>query len=121
MTPEATFESLRSRIAARPELVDEVDAIFRFDVGGDQGGSWIVDLKNPPGSVIDVQATEPAASHDSSQTPTADPPPDCTITVGQEDFVGIMGGQVDPQRAFMMGKIRVAGNFMLATRLRALI
>ncbi len=105
MTPSAVFEDLKSRIAERPELVDEIGAIYQFNVDGEDGGSWIVDLSSAPGEVRSGE----------------DDNADCIITMGEQDFVGIMTGAVDPQMAFMMGRIKVAGNFMLATKLRALI
>jgi len=105
MQPAAIFEQMTQRVADKPGLVDEVSAIFQFDITGDEGGSWVVDLKNPPGSVTSG-TTEEA---------------DCVITVGHQDFAGIMSGDVDPQMAFMMGRVKVAGNFMLATKLRSLM
>ncbi len=105
MQPAELFEKMTQKVAAQPGLVDEVSAIFQFDIAGDDGGSWVVDLKNPPGSV--ATGTSDAA--------------DCVISVSQKDFAGIMTGSVDPQTAFMMGRIKVAGNFMLATKLRALM
>lgn len=105
MNPANLFEDLKQRVEQRPELVDEVGGIFQFDVNGDDGGSWVVDLKNAPGAVR-------AGSSDEA---------DCTISVGQDDFVGIFTGEVDPQMAFMMGRVKVAGNFMLATKLRSLL
>lgn len=105
MQPAEIFEQMTQRIADKPGLVDEVAAIFQFDITGEDGGSWVVDLRNSPGSV--VKGTDDAA--------------DCVITVGQQDFAGIMSGEVDPQMAFMMGRVKVAGNFMLATKLRALM
>lgn len=105
MTPSTVFANLEKKIAQRPELVDEVAGIYQFDVAGDDGGSWTIDLKTPPGAV--------------RKGPTDDA--DCVIKLGESDFVGIMTGTVDPQMAFMMGRIKVAGNFMLATKLRALV
>jgi len=105
MNPSALFEEIRQRVAASPELVDEVNGIYQFDVSGDAGGSWTIDLKNAPGEV----------------RAGACPEADCVITVGSDTFVGIFSGELDPQTAFMMGRIKVAGNFMLATKLRVLL
>lgn len=105
MEPSALFEKLRDRIAGRPELVDDVGAIFQFDIDGPQGGSWVVDLRTAPGAVREGSAADA----------------DCVIGVGQDVFAGIMSGKVDPQMAFMMGRVKVSGNFMLATKLRSLL
>lgn len=105
MTPADIFEQIRQRVSARPELVDEVAAIFQFDVRGEGGGSWLVDLRNAPGAVR-------AGGADDA---------DCVIAVDQKDFVGIMTGAVDPQMAFMLGRVKISGNFMLATKLRSLM
>ena len=51
MNPGSIFDELANRVSQRPELVDDVGAIYQFDVGGEAGGSWVVDLKNSPGSV----------------------------------------------------------------------
>lgn len=105
MNPGSIFDELANRVLQRPELVDDVGAIYQFDVGGEAGGSWVVDLKNPPGSV------RAGANADA----------DCVITVDQDDLAGIMNGSVNPQTAFLMGRIKIAGNFMLATKLGALV
>lgn len=105
MTPSDLFAELGNRIAARPELSDEVGAVYQFDVTGPEGGSWTVDLRESPGAVR-TGPTEEA---------------DCVVSVSQQDLAGILDGSVDPQMAFMMGRIKVAGNFMVATRLRALL
>lgn len=105
MVPSELFDSLSARIAERPELLEEVGAVFQFDVSGPDGGSWTVNLREAPIGVV-------AGAADDA---------DCVITVGQVDLEGILGGTVDPQMAFMMGRVKVAGNFMLATRLRALL
>ena len=105
MQPADVFAQIKEKIENNADLVNEVGAIFQFDVAGVSGGTWTVDLKNAPGSVSDSENSDA----------------DCVISVSEDDFVGIMTGAVDPQMAFMMGRIKVAGNFMLATKLRALM
>ena len=99
---EAIFSEMSKRIKAKPELVGKVDAVFQFDVDG--GGTWTVDLKNGEGSVKQGAADKS----------------DCTISMGHDDFVGLMTGKLDGQQAFMQGKLKVTGNMMLATKLSLL-
>ena len=105
MTPESIFKDMQERIAEKPEMVEEVGGIFQFEITGDDGGSWLVDLKNAPGSVRSGGSDEA----------------DCVITVAADDFIGITSGSLDPMSAFMTGKIKVAGNIMLATKLGSLV
>ncbi len=105
MTPSELFDQLASRIAARPELRQDVGAVYQFDISGPEGGSWTVNCRDEPMGVSDGAADDA----------------DCVISIQQADLAGILDGTVDPQMAFMMGRVKVAGNFMLATRLRALL
>ena len=100
----AVFEKMQKRIAEKPELVAKVGAVFQFDVSGEGGGTWAVDLKNGSGSV-QAGAAEKA---------------DCTIAMDAEDFLGLMSGKLDGQQAFMAGKLKVSGDTMLATKLNLL-
>ena len=105
MDPGSVFDELASRIEQRPELLETVGAVYQFDVSGEQGGSWVVDLKASPGGVR-VGADDDA---------------DCVISLSREDLAGIMNGSVNPQTAFLMGRVKIAGDFMLATKLGALV
>ena len=45
---------------------------------------------------------------------------DCTITISMSDFISMSAGELDPTTAFMMGKLRVAGNMGIAMKLSSI-
>lgn len=98
------FEEMARKLAARPELVKRVGAVYQFNITGQPGGVWTVDMKNGMGRVYKGEATQP----------------NCTITVADEHFVQFAQGKLDPMSAFTSGKVKVKGNVMLATKLQPL-
>lgn len=46
---------------------------------------------------------------------------DTTLTVSDDDFVEIALGKINPQLAFMKGKLKIAGNIMLTQKLVPLL
>ncbi len=106
-TPTSIFQGMAERIAANPALVQRTNAVFRFDLAGEQGGAWLVDLKNGAGAVQSGDAI-------------ADEPADCAIRMQDTDFVALASGHLNPMAAFSAGKIRIQGNPMLAMKLQGL-
>lgn len=47
--------------------------------------------------------------------------PNTTLTVSDEDFIELASGKLNPQTAFMRGKLKVTGNLMLAQKLGPLL
>lgn len=47
--------------------------------------------------------------------------PDTTLTVADDDFVEIALGKLNPQSAFMKGKLKITGNIMLTQKLVPLL
>jgi len=99
VTPSNVFEEMAKRIAGRD--LSNIDAIFQFNISGEEEGSWIVDLKTSPGTV------------ESGQSDAAD----CTINMADDDFVALALGDLDPTMAFMKGKVKIKGNMGLALKL----
>lgn len=98
MSLEKITTEMRDRIGAHSPL----SAIIKFDFGTD--GVVRVDGKASP-TVVD---------NDDSDA-------DCTIKVTMEDFVKIAEGDMNPQMAFMMGKLKVEGDMSLAMQLGSIL
>jgi len=99
----AVFEQLAKTVAASPALLKSIGAVYQFDIKGADGAvhSWTVDLKNGSGSVKAGKAEKA----------------DCTLTVADDDFVGMMTGKLNSQQLFMQGKLKIGGNMGVAMKL----
>jgi putative sterol carrier protein len=78
--------------------------VYQFKLTGGDGGDYVVDLKEGngrayPGTILN---------------------PDCTLTIAYPDFLALTKGELDPQAAFLSGKLKITGNMMLSTKLRQL-
>lgn len=49
------------------------------------------------------------------------PKPDCVFTLADRDMIRIALGQMNPQAAFLKGKIKVKGNIMLGLRMQTVL
>eukprot|EP01114_Cavostelium_apophysatum_P015397 TRINITY_DN417_c0_g1_i1.p1 TRINITY_DN417_c0_g1~~TRINITY_DN417_c0_g1_i1.p1 ORF type:complete len:275 (-),score=88.82 TRINITY_DN417_c0_g1_i1:39-776(-) len=98
----AVFDELNKRIASNPDLVKQIGGVYQFDITKDgKTQSWWVDLKNGKGSVGEGKSEKA----------------DCTLTTGDDDFVGMMTGKLNSQQLFMQGKLKIKGNMGLAMKL----
>lgn len=98
MTLEKITEEMRSRVGAH----SPISAIIKFDFGDD--GMVRIDGKSSP-TVIDNEDSDA----------------DCTVKVTMDNFVQIAEGNLNPQMAFMTGKLRVEGDMSLAMQLGSIL
>jgi putative sterol carrier protein len=73
-----------------PDMVKKTNAIFQFDVKGDDGGLYYLDLKSGDGAA--GKGESPAKS-------------DVTIAVSQADFVKLFAGKLSPTSALVNSHI----------------
>lgn len=106
-TPAESFKRIESSIAKNPEKATSLNAIFQFDLSGDGGGTWTLDLKQ--GTTANW-VTEGAGAAS-----------DVVIAMSAEDWTGILAGKVNPMQAFMTGKVKVKGNMGLAMKLQNIL
>ena len=106
-TPAEIFDRINTNVAKNPEKATSVNAVFQFELTGDGGGAWSVDLREGTTEGFVSEGT-----HDDANV---------TITMTSEDWGGIFNGSVNPMQAFMMGKIKVKGDMGLAMKLQNIL
>jgi putative sterol carrier protein len=50
-----------------------------------------------------------------------DKPADATVSISWDDFMALSEGRLDPMMAFMQGKLKIAGDMMIAQKLAPLL
>src|SRR5512137_613101 len=93
------------KLRAKPDVVGKINSIYQFNIGGAAGGQWSVDCTQP-GGVIAAGAA---------------PAPKCTVTCTDADFLAIVNGKLNPQMAFMSGKLKIQGDMALAMKLQLIL
>ncbi|XP_005096557.1 peroxisomal multifunctional enzyme type 2 isoform X2 [Aplysia californica] len=100
------FQHMATQLRSQSGLVAKVNAVYQWNITqeGKPATSWIVDLKNSKtGEVYEGSVRSGKV--------------DCTITVSDDNFMNLVAGKLDPQKAFMTGKLKLSGNIMLAQKL----
>jgi len=87
--------------AFKPEKAAGVDATIVYNLTGEDGSVWTSHIADGKCTVEEGEAENPTM----------------TITMDADDYVDMMAGRLDGMQAFMTGKIKVAGDIMLASRL----
>ena len=101
-TASEKMNEIDSKIKANQDAAKGVNAVYKFVLSGDGGGTWIVDMKDNPG----VKEGEGDSQ--------------CTIKMAANDFVDMFEGRANGQQLFFGGKLKIEGDMGLAMKLQKL-
>ncbi len=101
-TAREIMENLPAQLSAREEDAKDIGAVYKFDISGEGGGTWVVNLKD------NVGVSE------------SDGDADCTIGIEAGDLVDLFEGKVNGQQLFFGGKLQIDGDMQLALKLQRL-
>lgn len=94
------FEMMPSRFNAA--AASGVNATYQFDLQGDGGGTWNVKVSDG-GCEVNEGAADSA---------------NITITMAASDYLDMINGKLNPQMAFMGGKLKIKGDMSLALKMQ---
>jgi putative sterol carrier protein len=84
-----------------PERAEGVDAVIQYHLTGDEGGDWIITIKDGQCGVAEGVAENP----------------NMTLTADAQDYKDVIVGKTNGMTAFMQGKLKLAGDLNLAMKL----
>ena len=102
MTVSEAFEMLPNVL--NREAAAGMNKTFQWNITGDEAGTWAFQLIDGVGKTI----------------PGGVEKPDITFTVNSKNWLAIIEGKLDPMKAFMTGKLKVAGDMTLAMKMSQL-
>ena len=98
-------EVLPAAMKSNPDKAKEIGATYQINIAGDNGGQWYIDA-SPSGPK--AESGNPGGAQ-------------CTIDIAEDDFQKLVENpQANGMQLFFSGKLKVAGNQMLAMKLQKL-
>lgn len=100
---EITVKELMARMpkAFLPDKAKGVDAVVQYHLTGEEGGDWVITIKDGQCTVEEGVAENPRL----------------TLTADAQDYKDIILGKLDGMKAFMQGKLQLKGDLNLAMKL----
>ena len=98
-------QHMPEKLQNKPDVVQKINAVYQFNISGPGGGQWSVDCTKPGGAISSGQAAAPK----------------CTVNATDSDFLNIVNGRLNPQMAFMSGKLKIQGDMGLAMKLQQIL
>lgn len=102
MKPQDVFDQLAASFD--PSGAGDVNVTIQFDLSGPDGGQWVVAIADGR-----AQVTKGTA-----------PSPSMTISASAADYMEMIEGRLDPQMAFMGGRLSLGGDLSIAMRMQEL-
>ena len=107
LASDAVFQMIIDGLKDNEAKAKAINAVYLYKItkDGKVAKEWTLDCKNAK----------------VYEGPAKDVKVDTTMTVCDEDMVDMALGKLNPQSAFMKGKLKISGNIMLATKLAPLL
>jgi len=96
------FSKMPERV--NKDKIQGMNATYQFDITGDDGGKWYVEIADNDAKVVEGEAENPSI----------------TLTMSDQNFVDLVTGKLNGQTAFLTGKLKIKGDMTLAMKLQSI-
>lgn len=103
-SPSDFFKVFAEKASADPAAATAPNAVYQFDLSGDGGGTWCLNLKEGTTSGFVTEGPSDDAG--------------AKISVSAADWMAMVNGTLNPMQAFMGGQIKIDGDMTLAMSLQ---
>jgi putative sterol carrier protein len=103
-TTAEIFTEMGKRAEANPAKLAGLNANFQFELSGDDGGTYHVNVASGKAEIGSGPTTA-----------------NVTILMSSADFQAMVGGTLNATQAFMTGKLKIQGDMSLAMRLQTIL
>jgi putative sterol carrier protein len=100
-TPKDFFEKILPQ-RFKPDKAKGVDVIVNIDISGNNGGKWIVTIRDQTLKVEEGFHSSPSLS----------------LIISEKDYLDIVNSKLSGEKAFFTGKLKLKGNISQALRLK---
>ncbi|HLI70514.1 MAG TPA: SCP2 sterol-binding domain-containing protein [Ktedonobacteraceae bacterium] len=102
MTVAESFETMVTLF--NPNAAGSMNKTLQWNITGEEAGKYALKVANGTCELIKGGVEKP----------------DMTLTMADKDWLAIADGKLDPMNAFATGKLKVAGDMMLAMKIQQL-
>lgn len=103
-SPKEFIETVLPEKLADPEKLKGLDFSLQFDISGDEGGQWVLTIKDQKTEITEGTADKPKI----------------TLKMKDVNFVKLVNGELSGQKAFMTGKLKFKGDMNTGIKLQKL-
>ncbi|GIO28717.1 SCP2 sterol-binding domain-containing protein [Ornithinibacillus bavariensis] len=100
-----TVQLIEKKFNENPTPISGVTVTYQFDITGDDGGNYQLQLRDGQAKVITG----------------SEAPADCTLTMSLDSFDKFLSGKLKGTMAFMTGKLKIKGDITKAMKLETIL
>ncbi len=101
-TPKEFMDTVLPEKLSDSEKLKGLDLALQFNITGDDGGDWVLEIKDQKASVREGTVEKPKI----------------TMKMKDADYVKLVNGELSGQKAFMSGKLKFKGDMNTGMKLQ---
>ncbi len=101
-TPKEFMDTVLPEKLSDGEKLKGLDLALQFNITGDDGGDWVLEIKDQKAAVREGSVEKPKI----------------TMKMKDSDYVKLVNGELSGQKAFMSGKLKFKGDMNTGMKLQ---